>query len=79
MMTNKKSARAAFERAAIKRAEEAEWLPKGWWGIYQDAHGPNGIRVHFDRRKMTWFLTIGNEICPCDTRLKAINMALAAR
>ncbi len=37
--------RAEFEAKAIRDAEKAEELPKGFWGTRSKAQGPNNVEV----------------------------------
>ncbi len=44
-MTKDEKARASFEEKAIRSLEQIHWIPRGWWGTYEDARGPGSMRV----------------------------------
>ena len=49
-------------------------IPRDWWGVWKDVHGPNGARVFFSSGGWTVSLH-GNRVSRSDSRSYAIEKA----
>ena len=68
--------RQQFEQAAVRRAERSLGLPPGWWGRYDDVHGPAGERVYKVSESFVWAVSFrGKIVSRHDSRAGAIAKA----
>jgi len=68
--------REQFIARAVREAENRLHFPRGWWGTWQQAHGPNGERVFFSNGGWTVVRRDGTK-SRHDSRIYAFKKATA--
>jgi hypothetical protein len=71
----KQMTRKAFEAKAIHAMEQRLFIPTGWWGVWTDVQGPNGVRVAYSAGGGWRIVVRGKVVSRHDARTYAIMKA----
>lgn len=67
-----------WELRVIRGMRKELGVPEGWWGVFGDLYGPNGVRVRVSGRNSWTVRKHGKKIFGGESRNYAIKKAIEA-